>query len=165
LRTTGADSVAVTKAAANAAAAASLHVTRVGATDTIQIVGTASDVTETSHFDAYAIDGGIVRIEEQAVPESEVKFSRVFTYDKRERLSHMTEDKWQMVSNTNASPSQQHVTAVLNMDSTAVIKSAKRVDGVEKPMQSWDVDNVRRHADLLVTLARPGIAKPIAPRP
>jgi hypothetical protein len=51
------------------------------------------------------------------------------------------------------------------MDSTAVIKSAKRVDGVEKPMQSWDVDNVRRHADLLVTLARPGIAKPIAPRP
>jgi|GEM_PF-7115867 len=161
VRTTGAVGTPVNASAASS----SLQVSRAGASDTIMIAGSATDVGDRSTFTAFAIDGRIARIDEQSASGNEVKVTRAFTFDARERLAHMSEDKSQMMSNTNASPSEQQVHAVVDLDSTAVIKSSKRVDGVEKPMQSWDVDNARRHAQLLVALARPGIAKPIAPRP
>ncbi len=142
-----------------------MQVSRASGSDTILIAGSATDVADRSTFTAYAIDGRIARIDEISVSGSEVKFTRAFTFDARERLAHLTEDKSQTVSNTNASPSAQHVLVVLDLDSTVTVNSSKRVDGVEKPLQAWDIDNARRHAELLVVLARPGIAKPIAPRP
>jgi endonuclease YncB( thermonuclease family) len=164
-RTTGTASGASTSTIPATAAVASLHVTRMAKTDTVVIAGEAGDVTERSTYTAYAVDGHIARIDEVSAPGSETKFVRAYVLDARERLAHMTEDKSQMVSNTNASPSEQHVNSVVDLDSSIVRKSTKRVDGVEKPMQPWDLDNVRRHAALLVTLARPGIAKPVAPEP
>ena len=140
-----------------ASGSASLRVSTLPGSDTIAIAGTATDAADHSAFTAYAIGGQVVRIDETSAAGTDDRYARSYAFDERGRLVHMSEDKSMLVSNSNASPTPMHVNLSLDWADGVATRSSKRVDGAERAVQPWDIDNAKRHADLLVSLARPGL--------
>lgn len=96
----------------------------------------------------------VVLVEETAPPDSEPSLRRTFNFDSSGTLTRAAELKSQLVSNGNASPSMLQAKTELEFLGNGTVRSRRRVNGVEKPVQPWDVDNLQRHADVLLELAR-----------
>jgi len=167
LRTAGqADAVLHPSTAASASSA--LRIATLNATDTTEIGGEWRSALEASSWTAFAIGGRIVRLQETSRDTSTAPFVRQFHFDGYERLAHYVEDRSQLAAESNASPRMMRVhtevewpeKAPANTPASASSIATRQVDGVARPVQPWDIDNILRHADQLLSLARPGVPRP-----
>ena len=150
LRTTG-------QAAMASATASKVIVKKSPTSDTLEISGEWAEAGDGTIWTAFAIQGRISRIEENWLPSGDPNSKRAMIYDAAGRIVRYSEERHQMVANPSASPIMLH--AIMTIDFTAAggPRTNKVVDGVERPVQSWDLDNARRHADELLALARQGL--------
>ena len=93
------------------------------------------------------VDGG-TSIEEDARFGDDGQAHRVFTFDKGGTLLRATEQRTGTVHSGNASPAQMRSELIVDF-SGPVPSARKMVDGVPRDVQSFEIDNIRRRADLL----------------
>lgn len=148
LRTTG---------QATTASPSNVTVKKSPTSDTLEISGEWSEAGDGTIWTAFAIQGRISRIEENWLPSGEPNSRRTMIYDSAGHIVRYSEERQQMVSNPSASPSMLHMSMSIDFAAAGGARTNKVVDGVERPVQSWDIDNARRHADELLALARQGI--------
>jgi len=164
LRTTGAETP-VTQAGtlsppvAPNGSMAKLRVEKSPIGDTLLIAGDLNDASDRSSFTAYASAQRIARIVEQSAPGSEASASREWLYDSNQQLASVSDEKSQLASNGNASPTMMRVKTNIELRGTEIIRATRTVDGVSRTLQPWDIDNYRRHSDALLSLARQGLSR------
>lgn len=133
---------------------------RVNATYTMEIAGDWSSAAEASVWTAFVIGGRVVRLQETSRDTGNAPFIRQYHFDGSDRLAHYVEDRSQLVSEGNASPRSMRVHTEVEWPVTGPAVATRLVDGAARPVQPWDIENVQRHADQLLSLARPGVPRP-----
>ena len=128
--------------------------------DTLEISGEWAEAGDGTIWTAFAIQGHVSRIEENWLPSGDPNSRRTMIYDAIGHIVRYREERQQMVANSSASPSMLRMMMSIDFAATGGVRTNKVVDGVERPVQSWDIDNARRHADELLALARQGLPSP-----
>lgn len=139
------------------ASPSSVTVKKSPTSDTLEISGEWSEAGDGTIWTAFAIQGRVSRIEENWLPSGDPNSKRMMIYDATGHIVRYTEERQQMVANPSSSPSMLHMLMSIDFAAAGGARTNKVVDGVERPVQSWDIDNARRHADELLALARQGI--------
>jgi len=128
--------------------------------DTLEISGEWAGASDGTIWTAFAIQGRVSRIEENWLPSGEPNSRRTMLYDAAGHIVRYFEERQTMVANSSSSPSLMHVMMSIDFAAAGGARTNKVVDGVERPVQSWDIDNARRHAEELLALARQGLSIP-----
>ncbi len=125
--------------------------------DTLEIGGEWAEAGDATIWTGYAIHGHVSRIEENWLPSGDPNSKRVLLYDTAGHLVRLAEERHQMVSNPSASPTMLNMIMTIEFRGAGVVRTNKVVDGIERTVQPWDIENAVRHAEQLVALARQGL--------
>lgn len=125
--------------------------------DTLEISGEWADAGDGTIWTAFAIQGRISRIEENWLPSGDPNSRRAMIYDAAGHIVRFSEERHQMVTNPSSSPTMLNAVMTIDFAAAGGARTNKVVDGVERPVQPWDIDNARRHAGDLLALARQGL--------
>ncbi len=139
------------------AAPSAVTVKKSPTSDTLEISGEWAEAGDGTIWTAFAIQGHVSRIEENWLPSGDPNSKRTMIYDAVGHIVRYREERQQLVANSSASPSMLRMMMSIDFAATGGARTNKVVDGVERPVQSWDIDNARRHADELLALARQGL--------
>ncbi len=122
--------------------------------------GTWSDADEKSTWIATRIVANALRIDETATFGADSRASRMFLFDSAGHLISMSDTREQTVQSGNSSPITLRSLLVIEFANDSATRTSKQVDGAERPVQSYEIDNARRHAQQLLTLARQAVPRP-----
>lgn len=107
------------------------------------------------------LDGPRVsQIDEVALFTDSTRAMRQFRFDPTGALATVREERSQKVYGNTATPDTINTIIELEWQRDSLARSAKRVNGVDKLLQPYEVDNIRAHAAELLRTARAG--SPIA---
>lgn len=103
------------------------------------------------------IDGAwITQIDEVALFTDSARAMRQFHFDSSGFLASAREEREQTVYGNKAAPDTVHTLIELEWQRDSLSRSAKRVNGADRLLQPYEVDNLRAHADDLRRIARTG---------
>lgn len=107
------------------------------------------------------LDGPRVsQIDEVALYTDSTRAMRQFRFDASGALASVREERSQTVHGNAATPDTVNTIIELEWQLDSLARSAKRVNGIGKLLQPYEVDNIRSHAAELLRTARAG--SPIA---
>lgn len=98
----------------------------------------------------------IKQIDEVALFTDNARAMRQFGFAADGSLMMAREERVQTVFGNAATPDTIHTIIELEWIADSLTRSAKRVNGTDKLLQPFEVDNIRQHADELARTARAG---------
>ena len=105
------------------------------------------------------LDGSwITQIDEVALFTDSARAMRQFRFDSSGLLAVAREEREQTLFGNRATPDTLLTIIELEWQHDSLARSAKRVNGVDRLLQPYEVDNLRAHADELRRMARAGTA-------
>ena len=122
--------------------------------------GTWSDADEKSTWIATRVVANALRIDESATFAADSRASRMFLFDSAGHLISMSDNREQTVQSGNSSPRALRSMLVIAFVNDSATRTSKQVGGAERPVQPYEIDNARRHAQQLLTLARQATPRP-----
>lgn len=103
------------------------------------------------------LDGSrIKQIDEVSLFTDNARAMRQFAFAADGWLMSAREERVQVVLGSSATPDTINTVIELEWMIDSLTRSAKRVNGTDKLLQPFEVDNIRQHADELVRTARAG---------
>ncbi len=124
--------------------------------DAKPISGTWGEADEKSTWTATHIVADALRIDETATFGADSRASRMFLFDSAGHLISMSDNREQTVQSGNSTPMALRSMLVIEFVNDSATRTSKQVDGAERPVQQYEIDNARRHAQQLLILARRG---------
>ena len=111
-----------------------------------------------AHSSWHAILDGprIAQLDEIALFADSTRAMRQFQFDSVGVLSKLHEERVQLVYGATAAPDTVHTLIELEWVQDSLTRSTKRVNGTDKMLQLYEIDNLRVHVDELVRAARAG---------
>ena len=103
------------------------------------------------------LDGPLVtQLDEIALYTDSTRAMRQFRFDSAGALASVREERSQKVYGSKATPDTVNTLIELEWQADSLLRSGKRVNGVDRLLQPYEVDNLRAHAAELLRLARTG---------
>ncbi len=118
--------------------------------------GTWQDADEHSTWRAMLDGPRITQVDEVAVYTDSTRSVRQFRFDSSEMLASLREERTQTLFGEKATPDTLRTIIELEWELDSLARSAKRVDGVDRLLQPFEVDNFRAHAAELLRTVRAG---------
>lgn len=100
----------------------------------------------------------VTQIDEIALYTDSTRAMRQFRFDTTGALASVREERSQKVYGNTAAPDTVNTLIELELQVDSLVRSAKRVNGVDRLLQPYEVDNLRAHAAELLKIARAGTA-------
>ena len=100
----------------------------------------------------------VTQIDEIALYTDSTRAMRQFQFDSTSSLRTVREERSQVVYGARAIPDTVNTIIELEWQVDSLARSAKRVNGVDRLLQPYEVDNIRAHAAELRRIARAGSA-------
>ena len=98
----------------------------------------------------------IMQIDEITLFTDSARAMRQFRFDSSGRLTVAREERQQTLYGEKATPDTLNTVIELEWQRDSLSRSSKRVNGVDRLLQPYEVDNLRVHADELRRVARAG---------
>jgi hypothetical protein len=98
----------------------------------------------------------VTQIDEIALYTDSTRAMRQFRFDTNGALASVREERSQKVYGSKVTPDTVNTLIELELRADSVVRSAKRVNGADRVLQPYEVDNVRAHAAELLKIARAG---------
>jgi hypothetical protein len=113
-----------------------------------------------AHSTWHAILDGprLTQIDEIALYTDSTRAMRQLRFDALGALTGAREERSQKVYGNTAAPDTVNTLIELELQGDSLVRSAKRVNGVDRLLQPYEIDNIRAHAAELVKIARAGTA-------
>ncbi len=118
--------------------------------------GTWQDADERSTWQAILDGPHILQIDEVSVFTDSARSTRQFRFDSSGALLTLHEEREQVLFGDRATPDSVRTIIELEWEQDSLARSAKRVNGVDRLLQPFEVDNFRAHAVELQRLVRAG---------
>lgn len=118
--------------------------------------GVWQDADERSTWTAQLDGPRITQIDEISLFTDSARSVRRFRFDSAGHLVTLREERSQLVFGERAMPDTVLTLIELEWVQDSLARSAKRVNGVDRLLQPFEVDNFRAHADELLRLVRAG---------
>lgn len=120
----------------------------------------SDSVTSESGYVARYVNGTLAVIEEQMTFTDGMRSSRAYFYDDRVALTRIVDDRRLMAASGNSTPTMLHARLNVYLSGHTVDSAIKTVDLGAKPVQPYEIENLRRHereifARVAKTLAAP----------
>ncbi len=122
--------------------------------------GVWSDGDEKSTWTATRDDANTWRIDEAAQFGDDGRAARRFLFDSMGALRTVSDEKQQTAQRGNATPGLMHSVLQLEFTGDSATRVSKQVDGTDRSVQPFEIENTRRHAQQLWTLARQRVSRP-----
>ena len=100
----------------------------------------------------------ITQVDEVALFTDSARAMRQFRFDSTRALTSAREEREQLVYGATALPDTIRAIIELEWAGDSLLRSAKTVNGADRMLQPYEVDNLRAHATDLVRTARAGAA-------
>jgi hypothetical protein len=128
--------------------------------------GTWQDADERSTWRATLDGPRITRIDEVSTFTDSAQSTRQFGFDSTEQLTTFREERRQLIYGATAAPDTVQTLIELEWQQDSLARSAKRVDGADRLLQPFEIDNFRAHAAELLRVVRAGTTtSPRTPTP
>ena len=128
--------------------------------------GSWQDADERSTWRATLNGPRVTDINEVAIFTDSAQSTRQFRFDSTERLITFREERRQLIFGATATPDTVRTVIELEWQQDSLARSAKRVDGADRLLQPFEIDNFRAHAAELLRVVRAGtITSPRTPTP
>jgi hypothetical protein len=128
--------------------------------------GTWEDADERSTWRATLDGPRITDITEVSTFTDSAQSTRQFRFDSTERLTTFREERRQLIFGATAAPDTVETIIELEWQQDSLARSAKRVDGADRLLQPFEIDNFRAHAAELLRVVRAGTTtSPRTPTP
>jgi hypothetical protein len=98
----------------------------------------------------------VTQLDEVALFTDSTRAMRQFRFDSTGALASAREERSQTVYGNRATPDTVNTIIELEWQADSLARSAKRVNGVDRLLQPYEVDNIRAHAAELLRTARAG---------
>ncbi len=105
----------------------------------------------------------ITQLDEVALFTDSARAMRQFRFDAASALAAAREEREQLVYGATALPDTIRSIIELEWAGDSLVRSAKKVNGADRMLQPYEVDNLRAHATDLVRTARAGAAPSSSP--
>ncbi len=125
-------------------------------------VWSGADAHSTWH--ATLIGPRITQLDEIALFTDSTHAMRQFRFDSVGVLNGLREERSQLVYGLKAKPDTVNTLIEMEWASDSLTRALKRVNGVDKMLQPYEVDNLRIHINDVVRLARAGTTISTPPR-
>ena len=122
--------------------------------------GVWNDGDERSTWTATRDDSNTWRIDEAAQFGDDGRAARRFLFDSMGVLRTVSDEKQQTAQRGNATPGLMRSVLQLEFAGDSATHVRKQVDGTDRSVQTFEIENSRRHAQQLWTLARPSTSRP-----
>ena len=122
--------------------------------------GVWSDGDERSSWTATRDDPNTWRVEEAAQFGDDGRAARRFLFDSMGVLRTVSDEKQQTAQRGNATPGLMRSVLQMEFAGDSATHVSKLVDGTNRIVQPFEIENSRRHAQQLWTLARQSISRP-----
>ncbi len=122
--------------------------------------GVWSEGDEKSTWTATRDDANTWRIDEAAQFGEDGRAARRFLFDSMGTLRTASDEKQQTAQRGNASPGLMRSVLQVDFTGDSATHVSKQVDGTERQVQAFEIENARRHAHQLWTLARQSASRP-----
>jgi hypothetical protein len=96
----------------------------------------------------------IAQLDEAAQFGDSTRASRRFRFDSTGTLTHAREERVVLLYGNAATPDTIRSFIELEWNTDSLVRAAKRVNGADRLLQPYEVDNLRAHADDLFRTAR-----------
>lgn len=127
--------------------------------DAKPVTGTWSDADEHSTWTATHAVANALRIDETATFGADSRASRMFLFDSAGHLISMSDNREQTAQSGNSSPITMRSMLVIEFANDSATRTNKQVDGAQRPVQQYEIENARRHAQQLLILARQSVPR------
>lgn len=118
--------------------------------DTVKVQGLWTDsITAESNYIAEYVNGKLVVIEEQMRFPDEMRSSRAYFYDSTAALTRIFEHRALTAASGNSTPKVLHSLVNVYLSGDTVDSTSKKVDLVPKPLQPYDIENLRKHERII----------------
>lgn len=115
-------------------------------TDTVKVQGGWSDsTTAESAYQAEYVNGKLVVIEEQMLFTDSATSSRAYYYNAEYAPTRLFEHRALKAASGNSTPTMLHSILNVYLSGYKVDSAVKTVDLAAKPVQPYDIDNLRKH--------------------
>lgn len=101
--------------------------------------------TAESGYVARYVNDTLAVIEEQMTFTDGMRSSRTYFYDDRIALTRIVEDRQLMAASGNSTPTMLHALLNVYLSGYRVDSAIKTVDLAAKPVQPYDIENLRTH--------------------
>ena len=116
------------------------------AADTVKVQGRWSDsVTAESAYQAEYVNGKLVVIEEQMLFTDSATSSRAYYYNAEYAPTRLFEHRALKAASGNSTPTMLHAFLNVYLSGYRIDSATKTVDLAAKPVQPYDIDNLRKH--------------------
>jgi hypothetical protein len=116
------------------------------AADTVKVQGRWSDsVTATSDYQAEYVNGKLVVIEEQMLFTDSTTSNRAYFYNAEYAPTRLFDHRALKAASGNSTPTMLHAFLNVYLSGYKVDSAIKTVDLAAKPVQPYDIDNLRKH--------------------
>jgi len=114
--------------------------------DTVKVKGVWSDsVTAESRYTAHYVNGELVVIAEEMLLADSTSSSRRYFYDADYAPTRFVERRTLTAASSNSTPAQLQSLLDIFLTGDTVDSTNKQVDGVPKPVQPYEIENMRQH--------------------
>lgn len=114
--------------------------------DTVKVQGVWSDsVTAESRYAAEYVNGKLVVIEEQMLLADSTTSTRTYFYSSEYALTRLVEDRALTAASSNSTPTTLHSLLNIYLAGDKVDSATKTVDHVQKTVQPYEIENMRKH--------------------
>lgn len=130
-----------------------------------QRTGTWSEGDATSTWTAYVTDESVRLIDERATVGESSTRRVMHYYNSGGRLVSHIETRKQTVLAGDRPPALQIVLLSFDLSGDSVTRSLKSVNGETKPIEKFEIDNAKQHADVLLSRALTMTVASPSPKP
>jgi hypothetical protein len=128
--------------------------------------GSWQDADERSTWRATLDGPRITRIDEVSTFTDSAQSTRQFGFSATEQLTTFREERQQLIYGATATPDTVRTIIELEWQQDSLARSSKRVDGADRLLQPFEIDNFRAHATELLRVVRAGATtSPRTPTP
>jgi hypothetical protein len=125
---------------------ASTNTATASPTDTVKVQGVWSDsVTAESAYQAEYVNGKLVVIEEQMLFTDSTTSARAYFYNADYAPTRLFEHRALKAASGNSTPTMLHAFLNVYLSGYRIDSATKTVDLAAKPVQPYDIDNLRKH--------------------
>ena len=105
----------------------------------------SDSVTGESGYVAKYVNDTLAVIEEQMTFTDGMRSSRAYYYDDRVALTRIVEERRLMAASGNSTPTMLHALLNVYLSGYRIDSATKTVDLDAKPVQPYDIENLRQH--------------------
>ncbi len=102
----------------------------------------------------------VVQLDEVALSTDSSRAMRQIQFDATERLSAVREERVLVVRGQTAIPDTIRTVITVGWDGDQITRQEKQVNGATRPLQPYELDNLRRHVGELLVQVRAGTPTP-----